>query len=255
MAMFHQHTGGKSYYHPLMSQSFPSIPQPEEMKAQLQSLWANSKLAHDFLIKCHVRLVLRIVGFYCTNLSNASLSDDLVSAGLTAVAQTVINVQTQKKRLYDHNITGVIVYAVHRAIRRVLEKSAIVSVPRDSRKRLKKANPDFKPPTCFGYTEHEPPTISTSEVDSGAPLTQGWWNTRKLTSPTLSDIEYRELLDKILLTPRERAIAEMRLNFLRGKPMSDNKIAVELGVSRATVTAIRATIGKRLRDALDDFGG
>lgn len=241
-------TVNRGYDHFLGTVDLPAPPTQAELDTLVPMLISGSHEAGNELISKHIRLILEIAGRYVTKINSVRLVDDFIGAGLLATTRVVDKIRCGKKSMYDTNITGVIVEAVHSAMSKTLEKVPVVSVPGSTRRtaRLKGKTPPIAP-KCFHFNLAENRNFEY-EYDSESNIDkQGWWRDTVKRSPLISESEIRESLDRVLQSPLERSIMKLRISFVGNKPMSDREIAARLGISHVTVNIVRRDISERLK--------
>lgn len=229
----------------------PAPPTKEELDSLVPNLINGSLEARDEIVLKHIRLISEISGRYVASIHSTRLADEFISSALLATVTVVEKIRLGIKKMYDNNITGVIVEAVHSAISKTLEQTPIISVPGSTRRSaiLEGKEPPLTP-KCFHLNNSERRSVEEFDPEANVDK-QGWWRDtvrRKL----ILEIEIRECLDQVIQSPLERDIVELRTTYVDGKPMSDRKIADHLGINCATVNIIRRDIGERLRKELDE---
>lgn len=209
--------GRNKFHHPFYKLDLPASI-PEEEKAELISKISKGNLeaAHRAVLS-HVRLALNIVGRYMVVIDNTSRSDDLVSAAVEGLCHGVNKIR--EEGLPHVNLTGYLTENIHRFVSEHLEHFPVVRVPARTKRRHK--GKVLQPATCE-LTE----AVIEKQFDK--------------KSKMISKIELDEILEKVIQSPMEREIIELRMEGRR-----DDEVASLVGLSKTTVFLIRRELENR----------
>lgn len=208
---------GRAIQHPFYKLELPDAIAEEEKPELILEIRAGNVAAAHYVILSHVRMMLSIVGRYMACLDNQSKSDDLVSAAVEGLCHAVGKIK--EDGLPHDNLTGYLVETMHTYISTAIERFPTVRVPGRSKRRHQKFLP----------------TPVTSEL-TDAVIEQHF--DRRINSS--SQMEADEMVEKIVQSPRERAIIEYRIEGYK-----DAEIAKLIGLGTTTVFVIRNTLQER----------
>lgn len=204
----------EGFSHPFYKLDVPPIVPQEEVVNLISEIRAGNKEAADRVVMCHIRLMLSIVGRYLTVHKD---SDSLTSAAVHGLCYAVNKI---KEGSMDHdNLTGYLVEYIHRFLSEHLDRVSVVRVPRTTKQ---DHGGKIRHPVIEELTE----AVIEQHFDK--------------KSKVISKIELDEILDKIVQSPLERQIIEMRTENYK-----DDEIAIYVGLSKTSVFLIRRELEHR----------
>lgn len=163
--------------------------------------------ARELLILGYARLVLKKVSTWCKLFPQVLyLSDDMVSEGLLAVTKAV-DALIKDGDPEEGSCTSYIHTAIINNIGHMLEDEVTIRIPRTA--------------------DEGPVVVPTDDYDMAAPLTDG----------SFGVIDLMDSLEAACATPLEKQILGLRI-----KGYTDQEIAEQLDISRASVQFYRAEL-------------
>jgi len=209
---------GESFQHPFYQLELPTAIPEEEKAGLIVEIKAGNVEAGHRVVLSHVRLALSIAGRYLSLIDNKSRSDDLVSAAVEGLCHGVNKIKNEG--LPHDNLTGYLTECIHRYVSEFLESTPVVVMSGRTKRHYKQKGIKSKIPITQELTE----AIIEKQFDA----------------LPLSSIELDEILDKVVQSPTERSVIELRM-----EGRKDEEIGLLLGLSKSSVLLIRRELESR----------
>jgi hypothetical protein len=196
-------------------------PVPEEEKEKLIcKIRAGDREAAHLAILSHIYLSLNLVKNYKRSLGSRIRWDELLSAALEGLCHGVNKIK--EEGLPHNNLTGYLIETMHRFISDHLEKFPMVRIPGRTKRYRRQIGKELRQPETRELTE--------SIVESH------FCDTRK----KVSALEIEEILGKIIQSPTEKSIIDLRMLGYK-----DAEIAFQLGLSKTSIFLMRRELERR----------